>query len=90
LRNRFLAHEFYEEHWAHEISRAQWDKLVLGSEMMAIFRRTMFKRIIPNLKRIGLLSERIRPRYASIGLLEYESLRAAPELTAQDLLDDAG
>jgi hypothetical protein len=88
LRNRFLAHEFYDEHWAHEISRAEWDRIILQSEMMAIFRRTMFKRIVPNLKRIGLLSERMRARYHSIGLLEYEHGRAAPELTAQDLLDD--
>jgi hypothetical protein len=88
LRNRFLAHEFYEEHWAHAITRAQWDKLVLESEMMTLFRRTMFRRIIPNLKRIGLLSPRVRGRYASQGLLEYEHGRAAPELTAQDLLDD--
>ena len=56
--------------------------------MMALFRRTMFKRIIPNLKRIGLLSERLRPLHAQLGLLEFESGRAAPELTARDLLDD--
>ena len=54
-----------------------------------MFRRTMFKRIVPNLKRIGLLSERIRPRYAALGLLEYEHLPAAPELTAQQLIDEA-
>jgi len=88
LRNRFLAHEYYEEHWAHAMSRAEWNQILLDSEMMAIFRRTMFKRIVPNLKRIGLLSERVRGRYASIGLLEYEHGPAAPELTAQDLLDD--
>jgi hypothetical protein len=88
LRNRFLAHEFYEEHWAHKIRRADWNRIVLESEMMAHFRRIMFKRIVPNLKRIGLLSPRMRARYAAIGLLDYEHGRAAPDLTAQDLLDD--
>ncbi len=88
LRNRFLAHEFYEEHWAHEMSRAQWDRYVLESEMMALFRRTMFKRIVPNLRRIGLLSDRVRGRYEAIGLLQYEHGRAAPELTAEDLIED--
>jgi hypothetical protein len=88
LRNRFLAHEFYEEHWAHEMTRAEWNRLVLGSEMMAMFRRTMFKRIVPNLKRIGLLSDRVRPRYASLGLLEYEHGPAAPDLSARDLIED--
>jgi len=88
LRNRFLAHEFYDEFYAHEMTRAQWDKLVLASDMMAVFRRTMFKRIIPNLKSIGLLSPRVRPRYAAAGLLEFEHGRAAPELTADDLIHD--
>jgi hypothetical protein len=88
LRNRFFAHEFYDEYYAHAMTRPQWEKLVLSSEMMKIFRRTMFKRVIPNLKRIGLLSDRIRPKYAELGLLEYEHGLAAPDLTAQDLVDD--
>ena len=88
LRDRFLAHEYYEEHWAHAMSRAEWDRYMLESESMALFRSTMFKRIVPNLKRIGLLSNRVRPRYAQAGLLQYEDGRAAPELTAQDLIED--
>jgi len=88
LRNRFLAWEFYEEHWAHAFKRAEWERLTVGSKLMGSFRQTMFKRIIPNLKRIGLLSDRIRPRYDALGLLAYEAGRAAPELTAADLLAD--
>jgi len=88
LRNRFFAHEFYDEYYSHQMSRMAWNQLVLGSEMMAMFRRTMFKRVIPNLKRIGLLSDRIRPMYAELGLLQYESGRAAPDLSAADLLED--
>jgi hypothetical protein len=89
LRNRFLAHEFYDEYYAHAMSRRAWDELVLRSPMMSLFRKTMFKRIIPNLKRIGLLSDRVRPQYERAGLLEYEHGKAAPELTASELLDDA-
>ena len=89
LRNRFLAHEFYEEHFAHAMSRAEWDALVARSQLMGLFRQTMFKRIIPNLKRIGLLSPRIRPRYEALGLLGFEHLPAAPELTARDLLEES-
>jgi hypothetical protein len=87
LRNRFLAHEFYEEHWAHAMSRREWDRLVLESEFMAFFRKTLFKRIVPNLRQIGLLSDRIRPYYNELGLLEWENDRAAPDLTVEDLLD---
>jgi len=89
LRNRFLAHEFYDEFYAHAMTRKQWDEVVNQSEMMTLFRKTMFKRIIPNLKRIGLLSDRVRPHYEQYGLLAYENGRAAPDLTAQDLLEDA-
>jgi hypothetical protein len=88
LRNRFLAWEFYEEHWAHAFTRAEWERLTVGSKLMGAFRQTMFKRIVPNLKRIGLLSDRIRPRYDALGLLAYEGGPAAPELTATDLLED--
>ncbi|HUM11754.1 MAG TPA: ferritin-like domain-containing protein [Myxococcaceae bacterium] len=88
LRNRFLAWEFYEEHWAHAFDRAEWERLSVTSKLMGSFRQTMFKRIVPNLKRIGLLSDRIRPRYDALGLLGYERGRAAPELTATDLLED--
>jgi hypothetical protein len=89
LRNRFLAHEFYDEYYAHQMSRRVWDELVLGSGMMGLFRQTMFKRIIPNLKRIGLLSDRVRPHYEQHGLLAFEHGKAAPDLTAKELLDDA-
>lgn len=88
LRNRFLAHELYDEFYGHAMTKKQWDQLITASEMMATFRNVMFKRVIPNLKRIGLLTERIRPKYAELGLLGYESGRAAPELTADDLLAD--
>ncbi|MBL8152202.1 MAG: ferritin-like domain-containing protein [Blastocatellia bacterium] len=88
LRNRFLMHELYDEFYAHHLSRAAWDKLVLKSKMMNSFRKTMFKRIIPNLKRIGLLSNRIRSHYEKIGLLAFENSKAAPELSVTELLDN--
>jgi P-aminobenzoate N-oxygenase AurF len=87
LRNRFLMREIYDEYYGHALSRKRWDALVLQSDLLAAFRMTMFKRIIPNLKRIGLLTERIRPRYRELGLLDYEHGPAASELNAGDLLE---
>jgi hypothetical protein len=86
MRNRFLAHEFYEEHYAHVMSRREWDRVLLASSYMERFRQMMFKRLIPNLKRIHLLSDRVRPHYEALGLLQWENEKAAPELSAQDLL----
>ena len=89
MRNRFLAHEFYDEYYGHAMSRRAWDKLVDGSPLMGFFRTTMFKRIVPNLRRIGLLTDRIRPYYDAVGLLQFEQGKAAPEVTVQELVDDA-
>ena len=36
--------------------------------------------------RIGLLSDRVRPRYAKLGLLQWEHERAAPELTVDEMV----
>ncbi|HEY3449096.1 MAG TPA: ferritin-like domain-containing protein [Myxococcales bacterium] len=87
MRDRFLAHEYYEEHWAHALRRTAWDRAISDSDFMAFFRRTMLKRVVPNLKRIHLLSDRIRPHYAREGMLAWENERAAPDLTAEDLLE---
>ena len=66
--------------------RAEWNRLRLESPCIELFRRTMFKRLVTSLKRVGLLSDRVRPPYESIGLLRWENEKAAPELTAADLL----
>ena len=47
---------------------------------------TNLRRIVPNLRRIGLLSDRVRPYYDQLGLLVWEQGKAAPDLTAADLL----
>lgn len=86
LRNRFLAHEFYDEFWAHSLSRRAWDQAILKSRFMDRFRSTLFRRIVPNLKRIHLLPDRLRPHYASLGLLAHEHDKAAPELSAAELI----
>jgi hypothetical protein len=87
LRNRFLLQEFYDEHYAHAMTRRAWNAHMLASPTMALFREAMFKRIVPNLKRIGLLPPRLRPRYEELGLLAWEDGKAAPDLTAEDLLE---
>lgn len=86
MRNRFLAHEFYDEYYGHLMSRSAWNRLILDSKFMTRFRSSMFRRIVPNLKRIGLLTPRIRPYYESLGLLQWENERAAPDLTEHDML----
>ena len=89
MRNRFLAHEVYDEYYAHAMTRREWDELLLRSKYMESFRRMMFRRLVPNLKRIGLLSDRVRPHYEALGILGFEGGKAAPDLTSRDLIADS-
>jgi hypothetical protein len=89
MRSRFLAHEFYDEYWSHAMPRRAWDRFIQGSVYMRRYRETLFRRIIPNLKRIHLLSDRIRPHYEKLGLLRWEHGKAAPELSADELIAEA-
>jgi hypothetical protein len=86
LRDRFLFIEFYEENFGHAMSRKEWIDTVVSSDIMSEFRRMLFSRLIPNLKAIGLLTDRIKPRYEELGLLRYEDGKAADKITLNELL----
>jgi hypothetical protein len=88
MRNRFLAFELYEESFAHRITRAQWKDFVYRSKGLTTFREVMFRRMVPNLREIGLLSDRVRPRYEAVGLGKYIQGASADRLTAQMILDE--
>ena len=86
MRDRFLAMEVYEEWASHKLTRAQWKHFIEASPGMEAFRCTMFSRMVPNLREIGLLSNRIRPAYERAGLARYFNGAAAPDLTAEAML----
>jgi len=44
----------------------------LNTATFDMFRNFLFSRVIPNLSRIGLLTEKVRPKFEALGLLEYE------------------
>ena len=89
MRNRFLAHEVYDEWFGGRIRRKEWDRIMTDLPLMRRFRSLMFKRLIPNLEYIGLFSPRIQKHYEKAGLMEFAGGRNASELTADDLLADA-
>jgi len=90
MRNRFLAHEVYEEWFEGSgVTRPTWRRFVEGSPGMAYFRETMFSRLVPNLREIGLLTERIRPHYEAVGLMRFYDGRAADRWSADELTDEA-
>ena len=58
-------------------NREEVRKTVLASPPFRDFRRSLFMRIVPNLKRLGLLSPRVREAFARLDILEFEN--ADPE-----------
>jgi hypothetical protein len=86
MRNRFLAHEIYDEWFGAHLRRRNWDRVMSESPFMTEFRQTMFKRLVPNLEYIGVFSPRIRAHYDKVGLTKFAGGRNASELTADDLL----
>ena len=44
------------------------------------FRSFLFSRVMPNLKRIGLLTDSVRPKYEELGILEYENAASDYEI----------
>jgi hypothetical protein len=68
-RDRLIATDVYEYFgWDVEETRER----VLAGGVYTHFRTALFSRVIPNLKRIGLLTDAIRPKFEALGLLEYE------------------
>ena len=85
MRNRFLAHELYEQHFMDRMTRRQWNSVMNRSPGMALFRKTMFRRLVPNLRTIGLLTPRMMPKYAAVGLDKYFFEKPTSELSDSDL-----
>ena len=44
----------------------------METKSFEMFRNFLFSRVIPNLSRIGLLTDAVRPKFEALGLLEYE------------------
>ena len=47
-------------------------EVAMQSPLAKEFRRRLFSKIVPNVKSLGLLSERQRARFAELGILEFE------------------
>jgi hypothetical protein len=86
MRNRFLAYEVFEEWGEGHVTRAQWRQLMYAAPGMESFRRTMFSRLVPNLREIGLLSPRIQPHYERVGLMRYFHGAAADVISGEQMI----
>jgi hypothetical protein len=58
-----------------------WMPWSLNTPFMVGFRQMLFSKIVPNLKRLGLLTPRVRAKFAELNILEFESL---PDSTTEE------
>lgn len=56
-----------------------WMPWSLQTPFMVGFRQMLFSKIVPNLKRLGLLTPRVRQKFAELDILEYENLPDSSE-----------
>jgi hypothetical protein len=74
LRDRFLAQEV----WATVgLPQKECEEAAEASVMMTMFRRLLFSKIVPNVKRLGLLTPRVRKGFEELDVIEYESWEAS-------------
>ena len=56
-----------------KMSEEEAREFQLNTGTFEMFRNFLFTRVMPNLKRIGLLTDEVRPKFEALGLLEYEN-----------------
>ena len=70
MRDRLLMEQVYERMgWDVDV----WVKWATNTPFMRGFRQMLFSKIVPNLKRIGLLTPRVRRAFEEMGILQFES-----------------
>ncbi len=72
MRERLVPTEVYA-HFGFDVKTAGHH--AFNAQLLSDFRSLLFTRIIPNLGRIGLLTDNVRPLYDDLGILQYETLR---------------
>jgi hypothetical protein len=82
MRDRFDMAELYER------LGLPVEKLVeirMNSEGMKLFRNLLFMKIVPNLRKLGLLTPRVREEFARMDVLKFENMSS----TDEDIADTA-
>jgi hypothetical protein len=76
MRDRLLMHPVFERlGWPVDT----WVAWMRETPFMKGFRQMLFSKIVPNLKRLGMLTPRVREAYAQLDLLRFEGLKDSVE-----------
>jgi hypothetical protein len=52
---------------------AEGREVILASPMMQMFRQLLFSRVVPNIKKLGLLTPRVRTAFEDLKILQFEN-----------------
>jgi len=70
MRDRFLFQEVWEK---QGMPAKQCMDITLNSQAQQMFRQMLFAKIVPAIKKMDLLSDRQRERFAELGILQFEN-----------------
>jgi hypothetical protein len=70
MRDRFLFQEVWEK---QGLPAKECMEIALHNQGQVMFRQMLFAKIVPAIKKMDLLSERQRGRFAELGILQFES-----------------
>jgi hypothetical protein len=83
MRDRFLFQQVWQKMGLPE---KECMEITLHNEGQKMFRQILFSKIVPAVKKIGLLSDRQRARFADLGILQYEDWQdGAEEMANMDM-----
>ena len=82
MRERIVPTDVFE-HYGFDVEEGRRRFLTAGQ--MDSFRNLLFMRIMPNLQKVGLLTEMVKPRYAALGLMELAGLPSDAEIDWAEL-----
>jgi hypothetical protein len=70
MRDRFLFQEVWEK---HGMPAKECMEIALHNQGQVMFRQLLFAKIVPAVKKMDLLSDRQRQRFADLGILQFEN-----------------
>ena len=87
MRDRFDMAELYER---MGLPVKELVEIRLNSEGMKLFRNLLFMKIVPNLRKLGLLTPRVREEFAKMDVLKFENMASTDEDVADPTLVQTG
>jgi hypothetical protein len=81
LKDRFLSEEVWE---AMGFDVTECVSYVDNHQMMGEFRKALFSRVVPNVRRIGLWGPRVRKAFADMGVMQFADLEPDETFAADE------